>query len=84
MNISIGSPFEFRGNLFQESIRWFGEFRSHIEALYLRQKAYRNTVFELSQCSDRDLNDLGIARCDIRRLARESYVQQTEAEARDR
>ena len=84
MSISIGSPFEFRGNLFQQSIRCFSELRSYIEAAHLRRKAYRNTVFELSQCSDLDLNDLGIARGDIRRLARESYVQQTEAEVRDR
>jgi len=37
-----------------------------------RYKAYRRTVAELEACSDRDLTDLGIYRCDIRRLARES------------
>ncbi|MEP1206801.1 MAG: DUF1127 domain-containing protein [Rhizobiaceae bacterium] len=50
----------------------------------MRRKAYHNTVFELSQCSDRDLSDLGIARCDIRRLARESYDQQQKAKGRSR
>ena len=34
---------------------------------YLR---YRETVRELSQLSDRDLSDLGIARYDISRIAR--------------
>jgi uncharacterized protein YjiS (DUF1127 family) len=31
---------------------------------------YRNTVRELSQLSDRDLSDLGIARGDIRFIAK--------------
>jgi uncharacterized protein YjiS (DUF1127 family) len=31
---------------------------------------YRNTVRELSQLSDRDLNDLGLSRGDIRVVAR--------------
>ena len=38
----------------------------------IRRKSYNQTVFELSWCSDRDLSDLGIARCDIRRLAKEA------------
>lgn len=37
-----------------------------------RQRRFRKTVEELDACSDRDLNDLGIARCDIPRLAREA------------
>ena len=41
-------------------------------AAFERYKAYRRTVSELEACSDRDLTDLGIYRCDIRRLARES------------
>lgn len=35
-------------------------------------KSYRNTVRELSNLSDRELNDLGISRCDIPRIAKES------------
>ena len=31
---------------------------------------YRNTVRELSALTDRDLADLGIARCDIENVAR--------------
>lgn len=37
-----------------------------------RRKAYRETFSELNACSSRDLNDLGIARSDIRRLAIEA------------
>lgn len=37
-----------------------------------RRKAYNRTSAELSACSDRDLNDLGIARTDIPRLARDA------------
>lgn len=37
-----------------------------------RRKVYRDTVFELSSLSDRDLNDLGIARSNIKTLALEA------------
>jgi len=37
-----------------------------------RRSRYQQTVHELSQFSDRDLRDFGIARYDIRRLAREN------------
>ena len=30
---------------------------------------YQRTVKELESLTDRDLNDLGISRCDIRRIA---------------
>ncbi len=32
---------------------------------------YRNTVRELSMLNDRELNDLGISRCDIESVARQ-------------
>ena len=35
-------------------------------------KLYRQTVRELSELSDRELADLGVARFDIARVARES------------
>ena len=38
----------------------------------VRRKKYQQTVHELSQCSDRELNDFGIVRCDIHQLAREN------------
>ncbi|MFN3613903.1 MAG: DUF1127 domain-containing protein [Rubrimonas sp.] len=42
-------------------------------SLWLRRReAYARTVNELEVLTDRDLSDLGIARCDIRRLAREA------------
>ena len=41
--------------------------------------AYRQTLFELSVCSDRQLNDMGIARCGIRRIAREARDMAEEA-----
>jgi len=37
-----------------------------------RHKRYRQTVRELSAASDRDLKELGIYRCDIQEIARES------------
>jgi uncharacterized protein YjiS (DUF1127 family) len=40
-----------------------------------RHRLESQTRVELSQLSDRDLADLGIARSDIRRLARESAAQ---------
>lgn len=36
-----------------------------------RYQNYRKTVSELSKMSDRDLNDIGITRCDIRDIARD-------------
>jgi uncharacterized protein YjiS (DUF1127 family) len=47
---------------------WLG----HISELMARRKVERTTYFELSGLSDRELSDLGICRCDIRRLAREA------------
>lgn len=35
-----------------------------------RYNAYRRTSAELARLSDRELSDLGIARCDIDRIAR--------------
>ncbi len=42
-------------------------------SLKLRQrKAYRSTYYELSDLSNRELADLGMTRCDIRRLSLEA------------
>lgn len=38
-------------------------------------REYRRGIAEMSACSDRVLHDLGIFRCDIRRLAYESTYQ---------
>lgn len=37
-----------------------------------RRKIYRQTVFELSNLTNRDLRDLGIPRCNIKRIAMEA------------
>ncbi len=50
--------------------------QSIIDAL-ARRRRYRKAVFELSNCTDRELHDMGISRCDIRRLARESLDHKT-------
>lgn len=46
---------------------WFESLRCYFE----RRRKIASTVFELNHCSDRELSDLGIARCDIPRIARE-------------
>lgn len=38
-------------------------------------RRYRNTVGELAQLSDRDLNDMGIGRADIRNIARRAVAK---------
>ncbi|MCC2113911.1 MAG: DUF1127 domain-containing protein [Hyphomicrobiales bacterium] len=39
-----------------------------------RWRNYRDTVYELSRLSDRELNDIGISRSDISRIARRSIA----------
>jgi len=39
---------------------------------FKKWRTYRKTVNELSALSNRDLNDLGIHRCDIRRVCKQS------------
>ncbi len=43
-----------------------------LKARYKSWQRYSRTVSELGSLTDRDLADLGIARCDIPRLAREA------------
>ena len=52
--------------------RRFGKALAEITAWRARRALYRQTMFELSTLTDRDLADLGIARCDIRRIARDA------------
>ena len=42
---------------------------SRIQILIKRYKAYQTARQELSSLSDRDLSDIGIARCDIDRVS---------------
>lgn len=37
-----------------------------------KRRVYLRTLRELSTCTDRELDDLGIGRADIERIARES------------
>ncbi len=46
-------------------------FRRFVEAVRLR-RLYWKSVDEMRQLDDRTLADLGIARCDIQRIAREA------------
>jgi uncharacterized protein YjiS (DUF1127 family) len=41
---------------------------------YQQYKRYKLTVSELNKLTDRDLADLGLVRCDIDRVARESIT----------
>jgi uncharacterized protein YjiS (DUF1127 family) len=43
---------------------------SSIYRTYKRWIEYRTTVYELNRLSNRDLEDLGISRCDIEFIAR--------------
>ena len=40
---------------------------------YHNWKNYSNTCAELSRLSNRELDDLGIARCDIKSIARQKH-----------
>jgi uncharacterized protein YjiS (DUF1127 family) len=53
-----------------------GGFFARVEALMIdvrarlaRRRLYKQTFNELAQLSDRELADLGLSRCDLRRLA---------------
>jgi len=45
-----------------------------ISRAFKRWKEYNTTVYELNRLSDRDLNDLGIHRCDIEFVARKHSI----------
>jgi uncharacterized protein YjiS (DUF1127 family) len=48
--------------------QWFAD----IEETLVRRRVARTTYTELSSLSDRELADLGLIRCDLRRVAREA------------
>ena len=45
---------------------------NNLYSRYRRWRRYRETLRELQGLTSRELNDLGIQRCDISRLAREA------------
>lgn len=60
---------------------WRGEIRdtsridtllAHLRQRYQSWKIYRSTLEELQMLSDRELDDIGISRFDVRRVAREA------------
>jgi len=50
----------------------FAALRARLDAAIRRRVEYARTLDELSQLTDRELNDLGFSRCDLRRVAREA------------
>lgn len=69
---------------------WRGDLRddSRLGALVARlaqrwaaYQTYRRTLFELETLTDRELNDIGLSRWDIRRVARESAALGQAAQA---
>jgi uncharacterized protein YjiS (DUF1127 family) len=50
----------------------FHQKRDQMRQALAKRKVYRATLFELSTLSDHDLNDLGIPRSNIKRLAMEA------------
>lgn len=50
----------------------FADFRGFIAETVRNYQTYRNTVTELNALSARELADLGLARCDIHRVAVEA------------
>ena len=49
-------------------------FLSYLMSAYRRVMLYRKTLAELSRLDDRDLQDLGISRCDIHHVAQEASL----------
>ena len=60
----------WRGDL-RETSR-LGSLVASLEHRWATYQTYRATVEELQMLSDRELNDIGISRWDIRRIAREA------------
>lgn len=48
--------------------------RYNMFKIFSKWRRQRQTVSELSRMSDRELNDLGISRCEIHRIAREASL----------
>lgn len=47
---------------------------------YKRNRAAKETIAELAKLNNRELNDIGLSRCDIRRLAYEDAAQRYPSE----
>jgi uncharacterized protein YjiS (DUF1127 family) len=60
----------WRGDLHETSR--FQALVARLQRRFAAYNLYRQTYDELQLLSDRDLNDIGIARCDIRKIARDT------------
>ena len=63
----------WRGDL-RETSR-LGALVANLERRWATYQTYRHTCEELQMLSDRELNDIGVSRWDIRRIAREAADQ---------
>ena len=54
---------------------FFADLKAGLAQRLAQYRAYRATVEELSQLSDRELTDLGITRFDIRAIAHEASLR---------
>lgn len=66
----------------QAGLRGFAALRARISLALQCRRIEEQTHRELSSLSDRDLADLGIARCDIERIARDAAELHTGATPR--
>jgi uncharacterized protein YjiS (DUF1127 family) len=55
------------------SIGSFGRVLSSLKDALAERRLRRQTIRELSKCSDRELADMGISRCDFEEIARGTY-----------
>ncbi len=60
------------GFVFARASHWVDGVATSISEARAKRAVYTRTLNELSAMSDRDLADLGIARCDARSIAREA------------
>ncbi len=58
--------------VFETGRTFFHQKVQQIREAHTKRRIYRATVFELASLSERDLNDLGIPRSSIKRLAMET------------
>jgi uncharacterized protein YjiS (DUF1127 family) len=58
--------------LSERAVSGVGRLIKTVAAWSARNRAYHQTVSELEMLSDRDLADIGIARCDIYAIARDA------------
>lgn len=61
-----------RGHGRPASDSWLGRLVQRLQDAATRRRLYRETVNELAALSDRELDDIGIVRCDIGLIARQS------------